>query len=159
MTDPRFDPRFQRGYSGDGLEAPDVAPPVAAPEPVDTEAPADRATPADPATRIERAQPDTPEPAATHVDVAVGWAPATANPYRRALLLTGLAMLLGAGVLIGYSIKSSNLPFGSATDDIGQQALNSLEYLVFPALVVGGFVCIIVWLAMGAVTARDSERD
>lgn len=151
MTDPRFDPRFQRGYSGDGLEAQDVAQPAPAPEA------AVRATPADPVTRREPAQPDTPEPAATPVDIDVGWAPAAANPYRLALLLTGLAMLLGAGVLIWYSSK--NFLIGSTTDDIGQQALSALQYLVSPALVVAGFVCIIVWLALGAVTARDADRD
>jgi len=151
MTDPRFDPRYQRGYSGDGLEAPYVAQPAPAAEE------AVRATPADPVTRSEPGQPDTPEPAATPVEIEVGWAPAAANPYRLALLLTGLAMLLGAGVLIWYLGK--NFLIGSTTDDIGQQELNALQYAVSPALVVAGFVCIIVWLVLGAVIARDADRD
>ena len=85
------------------------------------------------------------------------WAPPPRNPYRIALLLTGVAMLLGAGILIWYSVRTSE--YNTGAYDVAQQTVSTLEYLIPPALVLGGLICIIVWLALGAVASRDAERD
>jgi hypothetical protein len=125
-TDPRFDPRFQRGYRG--------SEPVVAPA-------------------------TTPDPDASpgHDEVLdESWAPTPRNPYRIALLLAGVAMLLGAGILIWYSVQTANDTSGFY--DVGQQTLSDVEYLVPPALILSGLVCIIAWLVLGALAARDAER-
>ena len=144
MTDPRFDPRFQRGYSGEQPEVPHEA--VRGPAPTPAEPPS-AGEPA--AVRVREANPAPLE------EVEESWAPAPRNPYRLALLLAGVAMLLGAGILIWYTVRTANT--GSGVYDVGEQTLSFVEYLVPPALVLGGLTSLIVWLVLGALAARDAR--
>ncbi|MEO6114780.1 MAG: hypothetical protein ABIP33_00185 [Pseudolysinimonas sp.] len=140
MTDPRYDEQFRRGYDG--------PPPAAVP-------PADRAQDSRSALRIPDPpvvpQPQEPEQGSTRerdpdpLEVA-DWIPPARDPSRLALLLVGIAMLLGAGLVIWFGVRSSidqTGEFGPA-----QQSASTIERLVPPALIIGGLVSFIVWLVL-----------
>ncbi len=132
MTDPRFDPAFQRGYSGPQ------------PKPV--------ARGAAPSSSAEAAEP---EPAASSATAAPVTEPAPEsdparpqlNPYRLALLLFGLALLLASVALLFEQVQH---PQGVNTT-IESQFVQILTYDLPPGLALAGFVCLIVWLALGAL--------
>jgi len=145
MTDPRFDPRFQRGYDGQQPIPSDPAPSVPArgiaPEP-----------PADDSWNVTR-EPESPVQLApvrdsAAVDGVEPWAPRRRNPYAIALLLVGLAMILLGGWLTRvYATTALN---GYTSD---QQTNAILQQQLAPALLVGGFAAVIAWLVLGAFGA------
>lgn len=136
MTDPRFDPAFQRGYSG---PQPKPVARVAAPSP--------------------RAEVAEPEPAAAPAGNAPVGVPviepapepdpdrALLNPYRLALLLFGLALLFGSATLLFEQVQH---PQGVNTTIEGQ-FVQMLTYNLPPGLALAGLVCLIVWLTLGAL--------
>jgi hypothetical protein len=150
VSDPRFDPRFQRGYDGPPPEAP-VRPVAHAPG-----LPAAARIP-DPQLAESRPEPEpllaSSSPVQPGFDDSDIWTPAARNPYQLALLLAGLAMLLGAGILIWFSVRI--IPESTVPYDVGQQTISTIQYLIPPALVVGGLTSIIVWLVLGALASRD----
>ncbi|MEO6114779.1 MAG: hypothetical protein ABIP33_00180 [Pseudolysinimonas sp.] len=153
MTDPRYDEQFRRGYDG-----PPVGPPPAAVPP------ADRAPDSGTAARIpnspaaeERREPEREREREREPDPQpdVDWMPPARNPFRLALLLVGIAMLLGAGILIWFGVRSSIDQTGEY--GVEQQTVSTLYYLVPPALIMGGLVSFIVWLVLGALFGREGR--
>lgn len=152
--DPRFDPRFQRGYSGSEPLPPSEQIPPQPERPVvpppELESPEQPVAESEPEPRVVT----SPSAQPGFIDEAP-WVPPPRNPYRLALLLAGVAMLLGAGILIWYSARAAIENNGFY--DLGQQTLSTLENLVPPALIVGGLTSIIVWLVLGALATRHGR--
>jgi hypothetical protein len=116
------------------------------------------AEPAEPVAAIEPTAPRVREASPAPLDeIDESWPPAPRNPYRLALLLAGVGMLLGAGILIWYSVRTANT--SSGVPDVGEQTLSFVEYLVPPALLLGGLISLVAWLVLGAVAARDVRRS
>ena len=157
MPDPRFDPAFQRGYSGPEPElvvrttAPRRAEPDATPQPADTDAAAD-STPARTLGPEPAADPDAhsgPEPALEPPRLSP-------NPFRLALLILGPVLLLAAGSILFEQVQHPN----SFNTTLESQFLNLLIYDLPPALALAGFVCVILWLALGALDrVHDDVHD
>lgn len=141
MTDPRFDPAFQRGYSGPEPELVQrAAPPTPTPSPATTVAAATAETesPVQLVPVRDSAAGDDAEP----------WAPPRRNPYAIALLLVGLAMILVGGWLTQvYATTAIN---GYTSE---QQTTAILQQQLAPALLVGGIAGVIAWLVLGAFGA------
>jgi len=125
MTDPRFDPAFQRGYSG-----PD--PELVAREREGAES---------------GVRPDTdPEPES----------PVSArNPYRLALLLAGIGLLIAATASLYEQVLH---PQASSTT-VESQFVQVLVSNLPPVLGLVGFVCVILWLAIGALDRVTLDTD
>ena len=141
MSDPRFDPAFQRGYSG---PEPELVPRSAAP--VGGVVP-----PEDPPAVAVPTAGLTVE-SLTVESLTVGQTLRTSehrgrNPYRLALLVGGLALLLGAVSMIFEVVRH---PHGSSTT-VESQFVNLLVGDLPPALTLSGLICLIAWLALGAL--------
>ena len=140
--DPRFDPRFQRGYDGPQPEPP--PPPVAArpEEPVDEPGHGDGA--------VE----GTARSRAGEIDDI--WVPPRRNPFALALLIGGLAMIAAGAWLVWTLITASSYPNGY---DRGEQAFALIQQQLSPALLICGVLGIVGWLVLGALTASARKRD
>ncbi len=144
MTDPRFDPAFQRGYAGpepelvarvvvpDAASAPDAPPLPAA---------------------VESLARPTPEPPEPPVDVAIEPESPVAirNPYRLALLIVGVALLLIAGSTLYAQVRhpQANVP------TVESQFVQLLLFSLPQAFALAGFVALLLWLVLGAL---DRDR-
>jgi hypothetical protein len=146
-TDPRFDPRFQRGYDG--------------PQPVVPETPA--APPAH--SRDERtAEPfieASSDAASAERDVddlnaEAFWAPPRRNPYGLALLVGGLVMILVGCWLVWTVVTASSYPNGY---DRGEQTFALIQQQITPALLICGVLAIVGWLVLGALAASDRKPE
>jgi hypothetical protein len=152
MSDPRFDPAFQRGYTGPEPElvvrevvsarpqtVPDVAPSVLAQIPVP-----DDVRP--PAETIGDSKPEEI------------WSPRR-NPFALAMLVGGVILIV-AGVAMIWSIATQNNSNAQPTLDTGAQALAILNYLLPPALFLGGVLGVLGWLILGALgVTRAQDRS
>jgi hypothetical protein len=144
MTDPRYDPSFQRGYDGPPpklvVRARSRAPKAAA-----AEEPAPEGIP-DP----------NPEPVAQRLEPearSIEEAPVArrVNPYTVALLIAGvLATAAGTGMLVRSATDVTQ--YGGASDTTGL-VLQLLTLQLAPALIVGGAILILAWLVLGALSA------
>jgi hypothetical protein len=154
MTDPRFDPAFQRGYSGPDPELVVREKPSA--EPVEQGPDADAAVAPPLFIAVERparsrSEPDAlpdafPEPSSRF---------AVHNPFRLALLLVGLGLLIAAASVLYSEVQQ---PQASNTTAEAQFA-QLLVYFLPPALLLVGFGCVILWLALGALDRIDPDLD
>ncbi|MDP9028571.1 MAG: hypothetical protein M3N46_13665 [Actinomycetota bacterium] len=138
MTDPRFDPAFQRGYSGPDPELV-----------VREQAPA---APVEPAVVEVIAAPDvvaTPE----LVETPAPLTPVRRNPYRLALPLFGLVLLIAAGSTLWWQVLHPQATSTTAESQFVELLVTDLP----PILALAGFVCVIVWLALGALDRVDSD--
>jgi hypothetical protein len=125
MTDPRFDPAFQRGYSGPNPEL--VAREQAPVAPV---------------------EPTPPAPAALEtVDTPAPLAPATRDPYRLALLLFGLVLLIAAVSTLYWQVLHPQ----ATSSTVESQFVEALVSNLPPSLALAGLACGILWLALGAL--------
>lgn len=140
MSDPRFDPAFQRGYSG-----PD--PELVVREQVSSAA-AEALVESEPAAPAVAAAPDIVDPPAP-------LAPAVRNPYRLALLLFGLVLLIAAASSLYWQVLH---PQASSTT-VESQFVEVLISNLPPVLGLAGFVCVILWLALGALDRVTVETD
>ena len=141
--DPRFDPRFQRGYEG---PEPDAPPTPAVPTPV--EAPAARVVVAPDAA-------STPALPAATLDDSAGWFPPRRNPFAIALLIGGVAMIAVGLWLVWTVASASTYPDGN---DRAAQAFGLVQNELTPALLIAGLLGIIGWLVLGAL-ASSGRRD
>jgi hypothetical protein len=140
MTDPRFDPVFQRGYSG---PAPELVV---------------RETVVDPPVRPVAAPDAYPAPAPAPVADDIGteepgaWAPPRRNPFAIALLVVGVTMV-AAGVWLtqAFAATSAN---GYTPDE---QTIAILQQALGPALLLGGIVGVVAWLVLGALAAAPGR--
>lgn len=174
-VDPRFDPRFQRGYDPDVhgaprvVEAPVEAPPrVAPPQPAVSrvlpepstaaaELPPVTAASVGPPLRSEPASRAEPRRPAPIPEDELDDARRPRNPYRIALLALAVVQLAAAGVLVATYFQGTRFFTGSATQ---------FEYMLFmlgerliPPLIVGGSVALIGWVAVGAMAAERRHAD
>jgi H+/Cl- antiporter ClcA len=126
-VDPRFDPVFQRGYD------PEV-----------------HVTPKRPA-RVGSRSPETfEEVVVAREDQEDGVAPR--NPWRLALLLSSIAMVVLGVVLVWWSVQrvsSSSIP------DAMELFLQQLGYQVVPALLISGVLGVVLWIALGLLRGRQ----
>jgi hypothetical protein len=145
VTDPGYDAQFRRGYDG-----PPVPPPVA-------KAP----TSPVPGARIPVAPPENPSPSHPPVDenepgvggVVTDQEPESVrrrNPWLIALLAVGLVMLAIGGWLVRLYATTTALNGYSADEQL--QAF--FQQQLSPALLTSGFVALIAWLVLGALTVK-----
>ncbi|GAA2075131.1 hypothetical protein GCM10009840_06230 [Pseudolysinimonas kribbensis] len=133
MTDPRYDPRFQRGWDGDPAarvvnppDPPDPAPAKASPA-VAESVPAD-SVPAEPAAPDDDAWIEQPR----------------YNPFRIALAVTGVALLAVGGWLTWVMVQGQQ---NMSTPD--GAVFGQLPYLLMPPVVLAGLVAVIAAIAVG----------
>ncbi len=138
--DPRFDPRYQRGYATAAV--PVQAPPAPAPEPV---APPET----DPAPEEEIFDEDI---AADEFDEA----PVGRDPFRIALLAGSIALVVIAFSIVIWVLQNPHY-FDVTNGDAVMQAWQQLSSTLPPALLVAGLVGIGMWLALGVID-RDQGR-
>src|SRR3954467_1378154 len=151
--DPRFAPRFQRGYDGPEPDAPATP---AVPSPLETarSSPGPAAHPAAetaPAPDAGRA----PEHGGAADDDAL-WSPPRRNPFAIALLVGGIVMIAVGLWLIWTVVTQSTYPDGN---DRAAQAFGLVQSQVTPALLIAGLLGIIGWLVLGALSASGRKSE
>lgn len=146
MTDPRYDPRFQRGWDG--------TPPDSAPAPPSSTPPPTHPAPVAPAGRAEPPRVAVPDPIGaaptgpaeepgTEAEVEPAAGPVR-NPYRIALVMLGAVLVLaGAGML--WQLAQ---PITSASPT--EYVIPQLEGMVAPWIALSGLLAIIAAIALGA---------
>lgn len=139
-TDPRFDPRFQRGYDGPQPAVPPPPVPTPQPEPGVDELPSSASTEADFASSIAEAP----------------WTPPRRNPFALALLVSGLVMILVGCWLVWTVVTASSYPNGY---DRGEQAFALIQQQITPVLLICGVLAIVGWLVLGALAASDRNPE
>ena len=158
-VDPRFDPRFQRGY--DPATAP--PPPPSYPRPIDeTPVPVPPARPVPPAeivTGSARASFDADADGAQDAaaeDFGEEFEPAPGrNPFRLALLLVSIGFLaLAVGLLSWQFANQSQFIYGSAVETAAGWMVQQLAQVAPPAATIAGFVGLAAWLGLGALDAQ-----
>ena len=159
-VDPRFDPRFQRGYSAsapppprpressgpvpvssrpDPVEVPAFARPVAerAPAPA---APADRPVPrVEPTVTLE-----------TELDE-----PLPVNPWRVALLVLSLALIGLAAWLLWMFGTGSGYFYSTGSSDVVLMLLQQVLYQAPTGMITAGLLGFVAWVALGALWPRS----
>ena len=160
MTDPRFDPAFQRGYSGPapelvvrdrhavGAQAPrSSAPPPPLPQAPSRTGPPPQAVPlvddtAADGTAVEGTVDGT---AAEESEL---WRAPRRNPYSIALLVISVAMSITGGWLMQVWAVTSATGWSPA-----QQTAAIVQQQLAPVLLLGGIIGVVVWLVFGAFVA------
>jgi hypothetical protein len=145
-VDPRFDPVFQRGY--DPAKHGRPRPPRVEER---REARVEERREARVEERREATRLETPHPTP---DLDPDLPPR--NPFRLALLLTSLAALAVAGVLIWTQLTSDPLWYETPGSDVWARFWEELQAALIPALIVGGIAGLALWLGLGAL--RRSSR-
>jgi hypothetical protein len=151
--DPRFDPRFQRGYDG---PEPDAPPTPAVPSPIEpggsSREPAGRGA-ADIAPASDAGRPSEPRDEA---DDDALWSPPRRNPFAIALLVGSLALIAIGLWLIWTVASASSYPDGY---DRAAQALALVQQVLSPALLLAGLLGVIGWLVLGALAASARKGE
>jgi hypothetical protein len=155
--DPRFDPRFQRGYEGPEPPAPSTP---ALPSPVGSSpsSPAPASAPEiqrEPTARAVQEPGGSPESSAAS-DGDPSWAPPRRNPFALALLIAGLAMIAVGGWLVWTVVTASSFPDGY---DRAAQAFSLVQQQLTPPLMIAGFLGVVGWLVLGALGASTRKRE
>jgi H+/Cl- antiporter ClcA len=142
VTDPRYDPRFQRGWDG----APPSAPP---PQPVRHGSA--ESVPEEPPPRPAAPAPDPVADETPDVDeVDVDEPERRRNPFRIALVVLGIALIAVAAALFWQTAE----PRDGSGDTPATVAIQGLGYTFGPTLLLVGIVAIIVAIALGTVRRR-----
>lgn len=146
--DPRFDPRYQRGFDPATM-------PV---EPSILRAPVEEVGPVPPASPVLPPSREG-ERLAIPDDDDEEFEPApTRNPFRLALLLVSIGLLVVAGALTWWVANNQNAFLsGSAAETAWNWTFQSLTQVVPPAAFVAGFVGLGAWLALGALGALRAQ--
>ncbi len=147
--DPRFDPRFQRGFDPATM-------PV---EPETLRAPVEVVGPVPPASPVLRAgarRKPSGSRSADDEDEDLEPTP-TRNPFRLALLLVSIGLLVLAAATMWWTANNQNaFLFGSAVENPQGWMLQQLTSVLPPAAIVAGFVGIATWLGLGALAAQSN---
>lgn len=150
--DPRFDPRFQRGYDG---PQPDAPPTPAVPSPLEQRHPVieqgDRIQQPVVAESSQGSRPTVSEPDVSPPDDAdTAWVPPRRNPFALALLVGAVAMIAVGGWFV-WALATT--PANTSEYSQDEQALLLLQQQVAPALLICGTLGIVAWLMLGALAA------
>jgi hypothetical protein len=146
--DPRFDPRYQRGFDPSTMPVD----PATLHEPVEEAAPVAPVS-AVPATRREHDEPH-PSDDDDEGDLPVS----TRNPFQLALLLGSVGLLVLAAAILWWSANNqSAFLYGSAVETAWSWMFQALTQMVPPAATVAGFLGLGAWLALGALAALRAE--
>jgi len=156
--DPRFDPRFQRGYDGPEAVVPSTP---AAPSPIESSASARTVPPApvDDPDRTAAARADPVTAANADADAGVDdvfWTPPRRNPFALALLLARLAMIAVGGWLAWTVVTTSSFPDGY---DRAAQTFSLVQQQLTPPLLSAGLLGVVGWLVLGALEASTRRRE
>lgn len=174
--DPRFDPRYQRGYAGEPVEPVDSVDVTAGRDSRsaaakrgarfnDASATRSKVVRADPAHRdvvgadAEHSDPERlePDPAATEAleTEALETEPVDRNPFERTLLVIALALIVG-GVAAAFWANSLNFFGPGSTWDWGQ-LLQSSAWALSAPMVTAGLGMAIGLLFRRAIVWESSE--
>jgi hypothetical protein len=150
--DPRFDPRFQRGYDGPQPEAPRTP---AMPSPIEQRHSVIDQIDGIPlpvlAESSQGARPTISDPDVSPPDDAdTAWVPPRRNPFALALLVGAAAMIAVGGWLV-WTLATT--PANTSTYSLDDQAVLLLQQQVAPALLICGTLGIVAWLMLGALAA------
>ncbi|WP_294181080.1 hypothetical protein [uncultured Schumannella sp.] len=168
-VDPRFDPRFQRGYDPERHAVPAeqaparaAATPVAKPEPAEPSEP-EPSEPDEPsrpepssAEAPATASPPVPPPAGAHVVADDGAAPSeatTATRARTALLALAVVMTLAA-VLLMVSELTAEAVYFSSPSEWETFVILARGYAISP-LLLGGIIALLGWIIVPSRRTRD----
>jgi hypothetical protein len=163
-VDPRFDPRFQRGYSASASTSPRPSRESSGPVPVASR-PAPVEVPAFARPVVERipAEPPTPERPVPRMEPTVTLEteldePLPVNPWRVALLVVSLGLIaLAAGamwVVVDGSVFATT-SFSSASSAAMQYVLQQVLVQAPPGLISAGVLGVVAWIALGALWPRS----
>jgi hypothetical protein len=147
VTDPRYDPRFQRGW--DGAPPPAPAPVVVPPPQPDTTRSSPPSLPAptpDPAPAVEETVP----PADADPAMEAEDDPPARNPFRIALVALGIALVVIAAGLFWQMTQDQS----GAVQSPDQVALQQLAYTFAPTLLLVGIIALIAAIALGVLRRR-----
>jgi hypothetical protein len=146
--DPRFDPRFQRGFNPATMpvDPETVRAPVEEVGPVPPTSP----VPPAPAPRSDRfADEDVDDDQEEELEPA-----STRNPFRLALLLVSVGLLVLAAATLWWTANNqSAFLFGSAVETPQGWMFQQLTGVLPPAAIVAGLVGLVIWVALGALAA------
>jgi hypothetical protein len=150
-VDPRFDPRFQRGYDPATAPAPSSVPRPPDDEPI-------RVAPVDPALPVGQPRVEArPEPERLDLDDESDdelAEPAARNPFRLALLIVSIALLAIAAAMLWWTANNqSAYLYGSAFETAASWMVQQLMQVVPPAALVAGLLGLGAWLGLGALDA------
>lgn len=164
--DPRFDPRFQRGYSGGVADAASSPAALRVPEPPESmrsriaQANIGAPVPAPAAATVARAADlhDDPELFAGWVSEAELASEARADrPFLTAWAVSAAAVIIGAA-LLWTGISSANY-FGPSTES--DRVIQTLSWSVAPPLLQAGLlgvVVMLVWSGIRRARVQSSSR-
>lgn len=167
--DPRFDPRYQRGFDPALHETPDdrrssLSRPTAA-SPLDA-APAVAAS-ASPVPRAQVLVPPPVPPAAGlgELDQRGTWADddtsldaPTRNPFRLALLVASLAAIAASAALVVATYRTS-YSYSSTDTSPGELFLTQFPQYAYGPLFTVGLIGLVLWVAVGAVIPGGTDDD
>jgi hypothetical protein len=148
-VDPRFDPVFQRGYDPQvhGGRRPRSAPRHGTqPVPIVT-------TPPEPVVAV---------PAADHgaeLEAATPPALSARNPFRIALLVTSVVLIVVAALMIWNKVGEDVYYGGFSGTNQGLLFRSQLIATLPVPLLTGGMIGVILWLAIGAISSRRGVED
>jgi hypothetical protein len=151
--DPRFDPRFQRGFDPATM-------PV---DPAVVRAPVEEVGPVPPASPVLPPASDGVEAAPLDdEDDELDQVPGR-NPFRIALLLVSVGLLVLAAAILWWTANNqSAYLYGSAVETAQGWMFQAITQIVPTAAIVAGFVGLAIWLGLGALAAKadvDSRRE
>jgi len=149
--DPRFDPRFQRGYDGPEPDAPATP---AMPSPIQSAA--SSRPPASQDASVSPLGADRPAEPTDTLDGDALWSPPRRNPFAIALLVGGVVMIAVGLWLVWTVVTQSTYPDGN---DKAAQAFGLVQQQVTPALLIAGLLGIIGWLVLGALPASARRGE
>jgi hypothetical protein len=141
VTDPRYDPRFQRGWDG-------APPPAPAPVVVPPPAPA---VPAPGPIPVAEAPVPAPEPIEVDPAPEAEWDPPARNPFRIALVVLGIALVVSSAGLFWQMAQDHSSASVQSPADI---AIQQLGYTFAPTLLLVGIIALVVAIALGVLRRR-----
>jgi hypothetical protein len=151
--DPRFDPRFQRGFDPATM-------PV---DPAILRAPVEEAGPVPPVSAVLPVLSGHTEPlgAAGDDEAAEDLGPGPGrNPFRTTLLLASIGFLAVAVALLWWTANNQSAYLtGSGVETAQGWMFQAITGIVPPAAIVAGFVGVAIWLGLGALAAAADAAD
>ena len=145
--DPRFDPRYQRGFDPATM-------PV---DPATSHEPVEEAGPVTPVSVVPAATTHEPGELDSEDDEEVELA-STRNPFQLTLLLVSVGLLVLAAAILWWSAtNSSAFLYGSAAETAWNRMIEALLQFVPTAAITAGLLGLGAWLGVGALESLHTE--